>query len=38
MTKAPGDTAALYGIAGSVHTAGLADRLIVAFLDTLYKI
>ncbi|CAK9439149.1 uncharacterized protein LODBEIA_P33730 [Lodderomyces beijingensis] len=32
-----GDTAALYGIAGSVHTAGLADRLIVAFLDTLYK-
>ncbi|KHC52203.1 sphinganine-1-phosphate aldolase [Candida albicans P60002] len=38
VTKAPGDTAALYGIAGSVHTAGLADRLIVAFLDTLYKI
>lgn len=38
VTKPPGDTAALYGIAGSVHTAGLADRLIVAFLDTLYKI
>ncbi|KAI5966946.1 DPL1 [Candida pseudojiufengensis] len=33
-----GDTAALYGIAGNVHTAGLADRIIVAFLDTLYKI
>ncbi|KAI3406265.2 DPL1 [Candida oxycetoniae] len=36
--KQQGDTAALYGIAGSVHTAGLADKLIVGFLDTLYKI
>lgn len=33
-----GDTAALYGVAGSVSTAGVADRLIVAFLDTLYKL
>ncbi|KAI5952890.1 DPL1 [Candida jiufengensis] len=32
-----GDTAAMYGIAGSIHTAGIADRVIVAFLDTLYK-
>ncbi|CAK7896323.1 sphingosine-1-phosphate lyase [[Candida] anglica] len=29
---------ALYGVAGSVQTAGVADRLIVAFLDSLYKI
>ena len=36
--KSQSDTAALYGIAGSVHTVGLADRLIAAFLDTLYKI
>lgn len=35
--KKQSDTAALYGIAGSVHTAGLADKIIVAFLDTLYK-
>lgn len=34
----PGDTAALYGVAGSVKTVGVADRLIVAFLDTLCKI
>ncbi|EER33656.1 sphingosine-1-phosphate lyase [Candida tropicalis MYA-3404] len=38
IKKKQSDTAALYGIAGSVHTAGLADRLIAAFLDTLYKI
>ncbi|CAI5758251.1 unnamed protein product [Candida verbasci] len=36
--KKQGDTAALYGIAGSVHTAGIADQLIAAFLDTLYKV
>ncbi|EMG50472.1 Sphingosine-1-phosphate lyase [Candida maltosa Xu316] len=36
--KKQSDTAALYGIAGSIHTAGLADRLIVAFLDALYKV
>ncbi|RCK64604.1 Sphingosine-1-phosphate lyase [Candida viswanathii] len=38
IKKKQSDTAALYGIAGSVHTAGLADRLISAFLDALYKI
>lgn len=32
------DTAALYGVAGSVATAGVASRIIVAFLDTLYKL
>lgn len=32
------DTAALYGVAGSVSTAGIADRVIVAFLDALYKL
>lgn len=32
-----GDTAALYGVAGSVSTTGVADRVIVAFLDTLFK-
>ncbi|ODQ64246.1 PLP-dependent transferase [Nadsonia fulvescens var. elongata DSM 6958] len=31
-------TAALYGVAGSVKTAGVADRLAVAFLDNLYKL
>ena len=31
-------TSALYGVAGSVKTAGVADKLIVAFLDTLYKL
>lgn len=31
-------TNALYGVAGSVQTSGVADRLIVAFLDTLYKL
>lgn len=33
-----GDTAALYGVAGSISTAGIADRIIVAFLDALYKL
>ncbi|EGW31697.1 sphingosine-1-phosphate lyase [Spathaspora passalidarum NRRL Y-27907] len=32
------DTAAMYGVAGSVQTSGVADRLIVGFLDTLYKV
>ncbi|KAI5960229.1 DPL1 [Candida margitis] len=32
-----GDTAAMYGVAGSIHTAGLADKLIAAFLDSMYK-
>ncbi|KAK6459600.1 dihydrosphingosine-1-phosphate lyase [Scheffersomyces xylosifermentans] len=32
------DTAALYGVAGSISTVGVADRVIVAFLDTLYKV
>lgn len=31
-------TSALYGVAGSVKTTGVADRLIVGFLDTLYKL
>lgn len=35
--KTTGDTAAMYGIAGSIHTSGLADKLITAFLDTMYK-
>lgn len=30
-------TNALYGVAGSVKTSGAADRLLVGFLDTLYK-
>ncbi|KAG7664725.1 DPL1 [[Candida] subhashii] len=37
-SKPSGDTAAMYGVAGSIQTSGVADRLIVAFLDTLYKI
>ncbi|KAK9462661.1 pyridoxal phosphate-dependent transferase [Lipomyces oligophaga] len=35
--KAKGDTAALYGVAGSVSTRGLVDELAVGFLDILYK-
>lgn len=31
-------TSALYGVAGSVKTTGVADRLVVGFLDTLYKL
>jgi sphinganine-1-phosphate aldolase len=31
------DTSALYGVAGSVQTTGVADKLVVGFLDTLYK-
>lgn len=31
-------TSALYGVAGSIKTTGVADRLIVGFLDTLYKL
>ncbi|CUS23726.1 LAQU0S11e02872g1_1 [Lachancea quebecensis] len=30
-------TSALYGVAGSVKTSGVVDRLLVGFLDTLYK-
>ncbi|SCU88453.1 LAFA_0E12794g1_1 [Lachancea sp. 'fantastica'] len=30
-------TSALYGVAGSVQTRGIVDRLLVGFLDTLYK-
>lgn len=36
--KDESQTATLYGVAGSVKTAGVADKLIVAFLDTLYKV
>lgn len=32
------DTAAMYGVAGSVSTKGVADRLIVGFLDAMYKL
>ncbi|GEQ69418.1 hypothetical protein JCM33374_g3090 [Metschnikowia sp. JCM 33374] len=32
------DTAALYGVAGSVSTAGVAEKVIVGFLDALYKL
>lgn len=32
------ETAALYGVAGSVKTVGVADKLIEAFLDTLYAL
>lgn len=34
----PDGTSALYGVAGSVKTAGVADKLIVGFLDALYKL
>lgn len=32
------DTAVLYGVAGSIQTVGVADRLAAGFLDCLYKI
>lgn len=32
------ETAAIYGVAGSVSTSGVASKLIVGFLDTLYKV
>lgn len=35
--KPKGDTGAFYGVAGSVLTTGVADQLIVGFLDALYK-
>lgn len=34
---AKGDTAALYGVAGSISATGVVDKLVVGFLDTLYK-
>ena len=37
-TTPSSDVATIYGVAGSVRTAGVADKVIVAFLDTLYKI
>lgn len=37
-SKASDDTKALYGIAGSVKTAGIAERLALGFVDSLYKI
>lgn len=33
-----GDTAALYGVAGSIQTVGVADRIAAGFLDCLYKV
>ncbi len=35
---ATGDTAQVYGTAGSVSTTGVVDRLIEGFIDTLYKV
>lgn len=32
------DTSALYGVAGSVKTTGVVDKLIVGFIDALYKL
>lgn len=32
-----GDTAQLYGTAGSISTNGVADKLVEVFIDTLYK-
>lgn len=37
-SSSEGEIAALYGVAGSVKTTGVAERVVVAFLDTLYKI
>ncbi|QLG70488.1 hypothetical protein HG535_0A04280 [Zygotorulaspora mrakii] len=31
-------TSALYGVAGSVKSTGIADKIVVGFLDTLYKL
>lgn len=33
-----GETSVLYGVAGSVKTVGVADRLVAGFVDCLYKI
>ncbi|KAK9457643.1 pyridoxal phosphate-dependent transferase [Dipodascopsis uninucleata] len=35
--KGKGDTAMLYGVAGSISTAGVVDELAIGFLDCLYK-
>lgn len=35
---ASGDTAALYGVAGSINTVGVADRIAAGYLDCLYKV
>lgn len=35
---AKSDTSVLYGVAGSVKTVGVADRLAAGFLDCLYKV
>lgn len=37
-SSSEGDIAALYGVAGSVRTTGVADKVVVAFLNTLYKV
>ncbi|EGV60005.1 dihydrosphingosine-1-phosphate lyase [Yamadazyma tenuis ATCC 10573] len=37
-SSAESDTAALYGVAGSVQTVGVADKIIEAFLDAMYKL
>lgn len=36
--KPKSDTAALYGVAGSISTAGVANEIIAAYLDLLYKL
>ncbi|KAL3231177.1 Sphingosine-1-phosphate lyase [Nakaseomyces bracarensis] len=38
QAKSAESTSALYGVAGSIKTSGVADKLIVGFLDTLYKL
>ncbi|ANB15260.1 sphinganine-1-phosphate aldolase DPL1 [Sugiyamaella lignohabitans] len=37
-TKASDGTAALYGVAGSISTVGVAERIATGFLDNLYKV
>ncbi|EDO17692.1 hypothetical protein Kpol_1004p70 [Vanderwaltozyma polyspora DSM 70294] len=37
-TPASDGTSALYGIAGSIKTTGVADKLVVGFIDSLFKL
>lgn len=38
VEKPKSDTAALYGVAGNISTAGVAEEIIAAYLDLLYKL
>lgn len=38
LKKVESDTAAFYGVAGSVKTTGVAEQVIVGFIDGLYKV